>query len=266
MTEHILTGLAALASLRQLRIWLTDAPAVEAQPGLRRSTAPRELTTRAARRSDRLLRTERAERRVTDIPTVAHSTPIRLDVLDAQAAVHAAVIQAAWITASGLRRQPRRTVWAVNRSGDTAPAWWPTARLYRDPWTAGTLHLRMTIPALQCDCTEDSRFAIHGHRGGCLDRVAAQVAALLVGADDRARLVLGIGPAWVALGLACDTCNRRTVEAEVTSPDERDWIVRCGNGCWIGPIQEHPRARSIATLKSIRRHQERQARRERTAA
>lgn len=284
MTEHILTALAALAAVTEARRWLADAPAVEAQPGLRRASTPRDLSTRAAVRSDRLLSLERAERRVTDIPTIAHQVPIRAGLLDTQRAVDEAVVDAAWIVASGLRRGHGPTIWAVDRAGGAAPAWWPTARMYREPWSAAVIHLRVHIPALVCDCPVRSPSGpdlpmqcpggaelrtphpARTHRGGCLDQVAQQVGQVLTRADDRARNVLGVGPAWVPLGLACDTCHRRTVEAEVSSKDERQWIVRCGNRCWIRPIQEHPRARSIAVLKSMRRHHERELRRGRIAA
>lgn len=261
MTQpHILHALAALASLRQARAWLDDAPTAEAQPGLRRTAAPRELTARAAGRVNRLLQLERAERTVTDIPSPSHPVPIRPAVLDAQTDVHDTAVHAAWIVASALRRRPLLVVHHTAR------------RLSGDPWAAAVLQLHAGVPWLQCDCPilewwgGRARDAGNVHRGGCLDVVARDVAQQLAGADARARLVLGVGPAWVPLGLPCEVCGRRTVEAEVTSPDERDWIVRCGNGCWIKPIQEHPRARTIAVLKSIRRHQERTTKRERIAA
>ena len=245
MTDHILAAQAALASLRQVKAWLADAPTAEAQPGLRRTTPPRQLTNRTARRHDQLLQLERAERTVTDIPSTSHPTPVRPALLDAQADVLATAVDTAWIVASALRRRPLLVVHHQACS------------LWGDPWAAAVLQLHVGLPWLTCDCADDSRIANRGHRGGCLDKVAEQVGQTLDRADTRARLILGVGPSWVSLALACEDCNRRTVEAEVTSPDERDWIVRCGNGCWIRPIQNHPRARDIAVFKSIRRHQER---------
>lgn len=261
MSQHILAALAALAALTEARRWLADAPAVEAQPGLRRVAQPRELTTRAAGRADRLLVTERAERRVTDIPTTPHPVPIRPALLDAQAAVMDAAVDAAWIVASGLRRRPLLVVHHVAR------------RTWGDPWAAAILQLRVGLPWLACDCPSAewwggrARDAGNVHRGGCLDKVAAEVAQLLTTADQRARTVLGIGPSWVSLALACEDCRRRTVEAEVSSPDERDWIARCGNGCWIRRVQDDPRARlaDSAVLRSIRRNYQQRQKRERAA-
>jgi hypothetical protein len=256
MTDHTLTALAALHALHDVRRWLLEAPTVEAQPGRRRTAAPRELTTRTAGRVDRLLRTERAERTVTDIPTTPPAVPVRPAILDAQQAVQDAAVDAAWIVASGLRR---RQLVVLHHQ----------ARLvWRDSWAAAVLQLRVGIPCLVCDCAHDSRFANHGHRGGCLDAVAEQVAAILGGADERARLVLGMGPSWVALAIACDQCDRRTVEAEVSSTDERDWIARCRNGCWIARVENHPKAAlaDSAVLRSIRRQYAAQRRRERIAA
>jgi hypothetical protein len=100
------------------------------------------------------------------------------------------------------------------------------------------------------------------HHGDCGDVVARDVAQLLAGADERARLVLGVGPAWVPLpGQACPDCRRRTVEAEVSADDEREWTARCGNGCWIRPAEEVCRERSdvFALIRSVRRQYEKRS-------
>jgi hypothetical protein len=158
--------------------------------------------------------------------------------LDAQQAVYEAVMDSAWIASSALRHRPLLVFGAA----------WVT--VYRDAWTGACRQLRIAIPELPGD-------------------VAAEVAGLLATADDRARLVLGVGPAWIPLpGHACPDCRRRTVEAEVSSPDERDWIARCRNGCWIRRVQDDPRARlaDSAVLRSIRRQYAAQRRREKAAA
>lgn len=248
-TPAVLSALAALSALTDARAWLAEAPVVEAQHTRRRVAPPRDMTDRAGARMDRLLSTERAERRTTDIPSTPHPVPVRPALLDAQAAADAAVVDAAWIVASGLRRHPLLVVHHFAR------------RALGDAWRAAVLQLRIGLPALACECAG-------AHRGGCLDVVAEQVSRILVQADERARTVLGMGSPWVALALACDTCRRRTVEAEVSSTDERDWIARCRNGCWIHRVQDHPRAALAdeAVRRSIRRQYAAQRRRERVAA
>lgn len=253
MTDHILTALAALSAITDARRWLAEAPAVEAQPGRRRTpTTPRDLSNRAAVAVDRLLRTERAERRIQDIPTTPHPVPVRAGLLDAAELVDAAVTDSAWLTASALHRRPLVVVMA------TAYAAW------EDLWAAAVLQLRIGLPWLVCAC----RSAPRSHRADCPDRTAREVAELLTTADARARIALGMGPSWVSLAVACDDCRRRTVEAEVSSTNERDWIARCRNGCWIRPVEDDPRARlaDSAVLRSIRRQYAQQRKRERIAA
>lgn len=249
---HVLHAVAALASLRQARAWLLDAPTAEAQPGLRRTAAPRELTTRAAGRADRLLRTERAERTVTDIPTTSHPTPVRPALVDAQTDVHETAVYAAWIVASALRHRPLLVLHHQAR------------RLWGDPWAAAVLQLHAGVPWLVCDCPPrvDGR-----HRGGCLDVVARDVGGMLARAGERARRVLGVGPAWVPIpGRPCPRCGRCCIEAEVSADDEREWIARCGNGCWIATVEQAARqhgrlADLLALIRSVRRQGQKRARR-----
>lgn len=247
MTDHRLTALAALHALIAARPWLDHLPTVEAQPGLRRATPARELTHRRSAGLDRIIRIERAERSVHDVPSAPHSTPVRAPVLDAQAQVHTAVMDSAWIASSALRRRPLLVygqAWQV---------------LYRDPWTAACAQLRVAIPQLECACPA----APEHHRTGCLDRVAGEIGGLLTAADERARLVAGIGPAWTTVvGQHCDRCRRRTVEAETSSLDERHWIMRCGNGCWIRRAEDVCRDRTdlFALIRSVRRQAQKRSR------
>ncbi len=254
MTEHILRATAALNACRQVRPWLAEAPAVEAQPGLRRASAPRDMTTRRAARTDRLLRLERAERSVSDIPSTPQPAPVRAELLDAPRDLDQAVVDAAWIVASGLRRRDLLVIHHQARL------------LWRDPWAAAILQLTVGLPWLTCTCPMPAwwigKARQDPHRGGCGDRVAVQVAELLELADERARTLLGMGTSWTPMpGRVCQTCHRRTIQAEVTSADERDWIAKCANGCWIRRVQDAHGARDMAVFKSIHRHQRKLTRR-----
>jgi len=260
MTEHILRATAALNACRQVRPWLREAPAVEAQPGLHRASAPRDMTTRRAHRVDRLIRLERAERSVRDIPSTPQPAPVRPELLDAPRDLDDAVVDAAWIVASGLRRRDLLVVHHQARA------------LWRDPWAAAVLQLTVGLPWLACSCPMPAwwigKARDDPHRGGCGDRVARQVAELLERADERARTILGLGPSWVPIpGRACHTCQRRRIEAEVSNQDDREWILRCREGCWIERAVDHPEARAlIAIVKSVARHHRRHTQRGRIAS
>ena len=240
---HQLTALAHLAALQQAMAWLGDVRQAATQPGLpaRRPTVP--LAARAAARHDALLRQERAERARAArpiIPSGASPAPTRLDLLDADQTALATVVDAAWIAASTLRTQPGR---------EYGPAW---TVAHRGVWAGACAYLTSALPDVD-------------------DTTADEIGAMLTATDRHIRAIIGCGPAWIPVpGVACPACpsGPRHMQAEVSSPDERDWTIRCRDGKVIDRIQtfarQHAKVDLVAVLASITRHHRRHP--ERTAA
>src|SRR5258705_1508694 len=125
--RHQLTALAALSSLRQAHAWIPDVADAATIPGQTRQAAIQ--THRTIARRGTLYAVELAERRADQriTPAGAHPMPIRPELVGLDDIAERAVVDAAWITSSALRRRPSHL--AVTTTGDTSPVWWPRTRL-----------------------------------------------------------------------------------------------------------------------------------------
>lgn len=185
---------------------------------------------------DALLRVEKVDQKAGAVPSSTRALPVRAALVDAAALADRAVIDAAWLVSSSLYRRPFLVyglAWQV---------------VYRRPWAAACAHLSVALPHTP-------------------DATAAEVGQLLGHADRVARLAAGLDPPWTPLpGVGCAGCLRRTLEAQLSPDSEREWIIRCKDGC-IGTqlLETYGRAHGrlgdlLALVRSVRRQMQKRER------
>jgi hypothetical protein len=193
---NTLGALAALHSLAEAWPWLADM----LEPGTPIRT--RRVLGPAARAQ--LIRRAQAERvdlvetqRQGLAPVGATPAPLRVAVLNAQAVAVGAVVDAAWVVSSALRRQPM-LAFTIAGSG------------YQERFRAAVEYLRVTLRLIDPD--------LAGAIGVELDR-----------ADRQARAACGIAPDRRRFGdVACPACGRRSLVIRTLGTDSA--AVECDRG------------------------------------
>jgi hypothetical protein len=189
--------LAARASLNRLReAWLWLAGMAEPGPTVR-VVQPR--TPAQLAREARLVRAERADRlqilQSGMVLTGRTPAPVRQAILDAKVIALSTIADQSWIVSSALRNRPMLAFsqWGANDNQRFSAAWH---------------YLRITLPLVEVD-------------------LAGEVGVALDHADRLARAAAGVGPDRRRVLAECPCCGRRSLEAEVSSPDHSEWTVRC---------------------------------------
>jgi hypothetical protein len=214
-------ALVSVGRIREAWPWL----ALAAIPGPVRHVE-RHLTDRARAALNRLVHAERGERvllaRHGLTPALQTPDVARIDPLDARTEILSTLTDTAWLVTSSLHRTTRRP---YRPAGDTADAKAVTALDY----LAGALEHVTSLPT------------------------AETAVRLLDQADHRARAAAGVGSDRRMLKAECPACGRRSLHADVGSPNYREWAITCtrpdcrcsGVGCPCNRPNRYPGTRHV---------------------
>jgi hypothetical protein len=205
LTLHALTALWALQSARGAIDGVIRDEAVQRTPigppaGTQTRSSGSLATFGQLLHQERLDRVQAQQQGITQIG--ASPAPVRAELLDAERVALEAVVDAAWLVASALRRRPLLVygaAWALWRA---------------DEWSRATAYLRLALP--HCP-PAGARDALE-----VLDSADAAVRSA-TRLDRPRRLVPGNPP--------CPRCHQRMLRIETSAPRRSDRVVVCTARC-----------------------------------
>lgn len=201
MTDHVLAinadlAVVAVGRLRESWPWLGDL----VEPGRARRTQ-HHLTDTGRALLNRLVLAERSERALLAQqglkPSGASGAPVNVAAVDAMVTIQGILDDTAWRVTSALRLRDGMGYRQVGRTGDQRV-------------TAALDYLAVMLP--------------HVDDIGTVTDASIRLAA----ADRLARRVAGVDSDRRHLATACPACGRRSLYAEIGSPNHQEWAVLCG--------------------------------------